>query len=758
MGDPRPRVTRLLPILALLSTSTAALPPARAAGRGVRVPVRADDRPDARVVGEVDLYRSSHALVVGIGAYTGAWSPLRGTLRDARVVASELEQLGFDVEVALDLDADGLRRRLKRFFVLKGNDPSARLLLWYAGHGHSIDGEGFLVPAGAPAPTEDLFKVDALHMRDFGGLVRLARARHVLAVFDSCFSGTIFSARAGGTPQAITQKTTEPVRQFVTSGDAGQEVSDDGTFARTFLSGVRGDADFNRDGYVTGAELGLHVSQELARVTQAAQTPQHGKLHDVRYNRGDFVFVVPVPEASSRPEMSRGDLETAAQRVETARRAWLAREETMQKDYAWAEGFSRRDVTPDLKLAAWTRFLEHHAGDNPHTGEDERLRAEALRQQEGWRAQVAPATGDATGERSADPVAPDEDERPAEPRGGDVPARADDEALHESAQAALRRFDLAEAVGLLLRLVAEHPDSRHREAASFTAAELQELDRRSAEAAASFEGYAALFPESPRAAEALFRGGLAWHAAERPAEAARVLTAFVQRHGTSADETVRVLRALRLLAEIAAAAGRTNEALELWRRLLSVYTSGDGKPGTPEAELAARARLALAEPEHVALASVRLHGSPAQQGRLLDGLLGETLPGLHAAYESVVELRVPAMSVCALERQASVTLLLADKLQHAPVPPAFVSDQLAAEIYRTQLEETAYPLEGRAVRLLEQAVGAADDGGLTGSCARAARAALARHWPAESVTTPARPGRLFRALETPPPELPVRTE
>ena len=268
MGDPRPRVTRLLPILALLSTSTAALPPARAAGRGVRVPVRADDRPDARVVGEVDLYRSSHALVVGIGAYTGAWSPLRGTLRDARVVASELEQLGFDVEVALDLDADGLRRRLKRFFVLKGNDPSARLLLWYAGHGHSIDGEGFLVPAGAPAPTEDLFKVDALHMRDFGGLVRLARARHVLAVFDSCFSGTIFSARAGGTPQAITQKTTEPVRQFVTSGDAGQEVSDDGTFARTFLSGVRGDADFNRDGYVTGAELGLHVSQELARVTQ----------------------------------------------------------------------------------------------------------------------------------------------------------------------------------------------------------------------------------------------------------------------------------------------------------------------------------------------------------------------------------------------------------------------------------------------------------------------------------------------------------
>ena len=266
-----------------------------AASRGLTVPLRAGERADSPIAGRVKLYDSSHALVIGIDRYTAGWPDLKMAVADARAVADELEQRGFEVTLKLDVTARELSETLKEFFAIKGADLNARLLLWYAGHGHTIDGEGFLVPADAPPPTDPTFKVKALHLRDFEGLVRLADAKHVISIFDSCFSGTIFSARAGAAPAAITRKTILRVRQFQTSGDAGQLVRDDGSFREYFLRAIRGEerADVNGDGYVTGDELALFLSQRMTALTEAAQTPLAGKLHDIRFNQGDFVFALP---------------------------------------------------------------------------------------------------------------------------------------------------------------------------------------------------------------------------------------------------------------------------------------------------------------------------------------------------------------------------------------------------------------------------------------------------------------------------------
>ena len=113
-------------------------------------------------------------------------------------------------------------------------------------------------------------------MRDFGSLVQLADAKHVLLVFDSCFSGTIFTSRSAAAPAASSMKTAKPVRQFLTSGDAGQEVRDDGNFSAFFLRAIGGGsrADVNNDGYVTGNKLGLNLSQEVTHLTATAQTPR----------------------------------------------------------------------------------------------------------------------------------------------------------------------------------------------------------------------------------------------------------------------------------------------------------------------------------------------------------------------------------------------------------------------------------------------------------------------------------------------------
>ncbi len=267
---------------------------------GVYVDVKESDAPGAPVVERWKLYGASYALVIGIDNYTNGWPRLSNAVKDASLVASELRRRGFEVELLIDVTGAQMREALRRFFAFKGKDPQARLFVWYAGHGHSESGEGYLVPADAPLPGAAEFNFVALHMGDVGAMVRIARSKHVLAVFDSCFSGTIFNSQRARPPTAITAAVKRPVRQFLTSGDADQQVSDDGTFRTLFLRALRGEemADGNRDGYLTGTELSYYLEDRVINLTQGAQTPKGGKLRDPKFDQGDFVFLLPKAKAA----------------------------------------------------------------------------------------------------------------------------------------------------------------------------------------------------------------------------------------------------------------------------------------------------------------------------------------------------------------------------------------------------------------------------------------------------------------------------
>ncbi|MCH8888766.1 MAG: hypothetical protein IIC13_19500, partial [SAR324 cluster bacterium] len=114
-------------------------------------------------------------------------------------------------------------------------------------------------------------------------------------LFDSCFSGTIFRARALPVPRYITNKTAKPVRQFITAGSAGEEVPAKSVFLPSFIRAIEGEGDTNRDGYVTGSELGAFLNQRVLSY-DTGQTPQYGKIRDPDLDEGDFVFLSPMDE------------------------------------------------------------------------------------------------------------------------------------------------------------------------------------------------------------------------------------------------------------------------------------------------------------------------------------------------------------------------------------------------------------------------------------------------------------------------------
>jgi len=239
------------------------------------------------------LYKDYHALVVGIGDYD-YWPDLKGAENDAREIAKTLENAG--MKVHLVLNPMELKRALNEMTYEIGQEENRAILIYFSGHGETeslATGEkmGYIVPKDCPLPTKDPigFSEKAISMNDIESYALRIKSRHVLMVFDSCFSGAVFKPFKG-VPSDISEKSARPVRQFIAAGSEDEEVPDDSIFKTCFIQGIGGEADYNKDGYVTGTELGMYLDVSVVNYTRGAQHPQFGKIRHPNLDKGDFIF------------------------------------------------------------------------------------------------------------------------------------------------------------------------------------------------------------------------------------------------------------------------------------------------------------------------------------------------------------------------------------------------------------------------------------------------------------------------------------
>lgn len=242
------------------------------------------------------LYKDYYALVVGISDYQ-QWPDLPSAGNDAREVAAKLKEFGFEVKLVLNPSAEQLRKALGDIVYEKGDEKNRALLFYFAGHGETLelaDGTqlGYIVPGDCPLKNIDPMGFDskAISMKDVEVLALKVKSKHFIMLFDSCFSGSLFNV-VRAAPVDISEKSAQPVRQFITAGGAGEQVPDQSVFKVVFLQGITGDADLNADGYVTGSELGMHLQEKVVNYTRGGQHPQYGKINNPILDRGDFIFV-----------------------------------------------------------------------------------------------------------------------------------------------------------------------------------------------------------------------------------------------------------------------------------------------------------------------------------------------------------------------------------------------------------------------------------------------------------------------------------
>ncbi len=255
-------------------------------------------------------YTGSRALVVGINQYLLA-SPLEYARNDAEAICNILiNRFDFpDNTVSILVDEEATKENILSAFhsYCDGNvDPDERLIVFFAGHGHTVAGSrgevGFLVPFdGAVENVNTLIR-----WRDLTGAAELIGAKHIFFIVDACYGGTAVQRHLSpGTMRFARDMLRRFSRQVLTAGKADEAVADAGgpraghsVFTGHLLNGLEGSA-ASRDGLITANGVMAHVYNNVARDYQSRQTPHYGFLD----GDGDLIFdLSPLSEFEHAPQ------------------------------------------------------------------------------------------------------------------------------------------------------------------------------------------------------------------------------------------------------------------------------------------------------------------------------------------------------------------------------------------------------------------------------------------------------------------------
>lgn len=123
------------------------------------------------------------ALVIGNAHYKEA--PLATAVNDAGLVAQTLQEAGFDVNGAADLDQEALRHALRDFVAkVQQAGPNAVVFVYLSGRGLQYAGENYFVPVDAVVQRETDVPLANVRLTDYTQALAAIPAKARIFVFD----------------------------------------------------------------------------------------------------------------------------------------------------------------------------------------------------------------------------------------------------------------------------------------------------------------------------------------------------------------------------------------------------------------------------------------------------------------------------------------------------------------------------------------------------------------------------------------------
>lgn len=221
---------------------------------------------------------------------------LQTPINDARDLANLLaERYGYQVQLLTDAERTEIMLKLDDYtHELEDNDS---LLVYFAGHGDRVSGKAerayWLGVEADPRTNDGYLEVETIQAK-----IKQMRARQILLVADSCFSGAIARGSAvrvgrGLNEIMLTQEMSHRARMVLTSGgdapvpDTGNEAGHS-LFATVFIRTLR-----QNTSVLSGEMLAHEVYAEVAQVATSlhiVEEPTYAHLSDANHDFGDFFF------------------------------------------------------------------------------------------------------------------------------------------------------------------------------------------------------------------------------------------------------------------------------------------------------------------------------------------------------------------------------------------------------------------------------------------------------------------------------------
>jgi uncharacterized caspase-like protein len=243
---------------------------------------------------------NAYIAVIGIDRYR-TWNRLYNAVNDARGALRLFAGLGFELVAPPLFDENATGDALRRLVVddLSGLSDDASLVLFFAGHGHTMTrtyGEtsvrdGYLIPAdGDPAGGRA-----GTWIRLESWLTEITRipAKHILVILDACHSGLALGPILQWRSRGMKNARREPLeelrarrsRRIITSALDDQLAMDSGPvpghslFTGCLIEAVTGGLVTSmRHRIVTGSEIGHYVQRRVSEYPGSVQTPDFGAL------------------------------------------------------------------------------------------------------------------------------------------------------------------------------------------------------------------------------------------------------------------------------------------------------------------------------------------------------------------------------------------------------------------------------------------------------------------------------------------------
>jgi TPR repeat protein len=258
----------------------------------------------SKSLSEEDLinFGDYYALVIGNRdyQYSHDMPTLKSPGADAEAIAALLAQkYHYTVIPLINASREQILGALN---TLRGTlNEKDNLLIYYAGHGviDKDNGRGYWLPIDAePFPqTAKWISTD-----DITVILNSMRARHVLVIADSCYSGSLIATNSSPTGWGVPQderyywlKTiaNKPARMALTSG-SDSPVLDGGGGEHSIFAMALLEVLGTNDHVMEGWRVYLHVSarvSDVARIYGLRQVPTYGPIKSENDAGGDFLFV-----------------------------------------------------------------------------------------------------------------------------------------------------------------------------------------------------------------------------------------------------------------------------------------------------------------------------------------------------------------------------------------------------------------------------------------------------------------------------------